>query len=59
MPSYDPVVVYGAADLSLSSDLLPALRLYAAGMAFRFGVGVLMGAFWGGGVGMGLRLGRQ
>lgn len=46
VPSYDPVVVYGAPVYPY-----PPAGYYAAGMALSFGVGVAMGAAWGGGWG--------
>src|SRR6516165_9494948 len=46
VPSYDPVVVYGA-----PAYPYPSPWYYAAGMALSFGVGVAMGAMWGGGWG--------
>jgi hypothetical protein len=49
VPSYDPVVVYGAAPYPYPPVAYPPAGYYAAGMALSFGVGVAMGAFWGGG----------
>ena len=51
VPSYNPVVVYGATRLPVPADLLPTGRILAAGMAVSFGVGVAMGAMWRGGWG--------
>jgi len=45
VPSYDPMVVWGAPVYPYPTGY------YAAGMALSFGVGVAMGAFWGGGWG--------
>src|SRR5215469_2207826 len=45
VPSYDPMVVWGAPVYPYPAGY------YAAGMALSFGVGVAMGAFWGGGWG--------
>jgi hypothetical protein len=45
VPSYDPVVVYGAPAYPYPAGY------YAAGMALSFGVGVAMGAMWSGGWG--------
>jgi len=49
VPSYDPVVVYGAAPYPYPPIYYPPPGYYAAGMAISFGVGVAMGAAWGGG----------
>ena len=46
VPSYDPMVVWGAPVYPY-----PPPGYYAAGMALSFGVGMAMGAFWGGGYG--------
>ena len=59
VPSYDPVVVWGAPVYPYPPIYYPPVGYYAAGMALSFGVGVMMGAFWGGGWGLGLWLGRQ
>ena len=48
VPSYDPVVVYGAPPPAYP---YPPPGYYAAGMAISFGVGVAMGAMWSGGWG--------
>jgi hypothetical protein len=53
VPSYDPVVVYGAAIYPYPPIYYPPAGYYAAGMAISFGVGVAMGAFWSGGWGWG------
>ncbi len=52
VPSYDPVVVWGAAPFYPYPPVYyPPAGYYAAGMALSFGVGVAMGAMWGGGWG--------
>ena len=53
VPSYDPVVVYGPPVYPYPPIYYPPAGYYAAGMAITFGVGVMMGAFWGGGWGWG------
>lgn len=53
VPSYDPVVVYGAAIYPYPPIYYPPWGYYAAGAALAFGAGVMMGAFWGGGWGWG------
>lgn len=53
VPSYDPVVVYGAPVYPYPPIYYPPAGYYAAGMALSFGVGVAMGAFWSGGWGWG------
>jgi len=55
VPSYDPVVVWGAAPYYYPYPPIyyPPWGYYAAGMALSFGVGVMMGAFWSGGWGWG------
>ena len=53
VPSYDPVVVYGAPVYPYPPIYYPPAGYYAAGMAMSFGVGVMMGAFWSGGWGWG------
>ena len=53
VPSYDPVVVWGA---RLCMRIRPSsirAGYYAAGVALSFGVGLAMGAMWGGGWGYG------
>ncbi len=59
VPSYNPTVVYGPPVYPYPPIYYPPPGYYAAGMAISFGIGVAMGAFWGGGLGLGLRLGRQ
>ena len=49
VPSYDPVVVYGAPAYPYPPIYYPPAGYYAAGMALSFGVGIAMGAAWGGG----------
>lgn len=49
VPSYNPTVVYGAPAYAYPPIAYPPVGYYAAGMALSFGVGVAMGAFWGGG----------
>ena len=52
VPSYDPVVVWGAAPVYAYPPVYyPPAGYYAAGMAISFGVGMAMGAAWGGGWG--------
>ena len=51
VPSYDPVVVYGAPVYPYPPIYYPPVGAYAAGAAISFGVGVAMGAAWGGGWG--------
>src|SRR5215472_4437999 len=51
VPSYDPVVVYGAPVYPYPPIYYPPAGYYAAGMAMSFGLGVAMGAFWSGGWG--------
>ena len=56
VPSYDPVVVYGAPPVYPYPPVYyppPSAGYYAAGMAISFGVGIAMGAMWGGGWGYG------
>jgi hypothetical protein len=52
VPSYDPVVVYGAPIYPYPPIYYPT-GYYAAGLAISFGVGMAMGAFWSGGWGWG------
>lgn len=47
VPSYNPTVVYGPPVYPYPPA--PSWGYAAAGMAVSFGVGVMMGAFWGGG----------
>ena len=51
VPSYDPVVVYGAPAYPYPPIYYPPPGYYAAGMAISFGVGLAIGAAWGGGWG--------
>jgi hypothetical protein len=51
VPSYDPVVVYGAPAYPYPPIYYPPPGYYAAGMAISFGIGLAMGAAWGGGWG--------
>ena len=52
VPSYDPVVVYGAPPpMYAYPPIVYPPGYYAAGMALSFGVGVAMGAMWSGGWG--------
>ena len=53
VPSYDPVVVYGAPFYPYPPIYYPPWGYYASGIAISFGVGVMMGAFWSGGWGWG------
>ena len=48
VPSYDPVVVYGAPVYPYPSYIYPG---YVPGMGLAFGAGVALGAAWGGGWG--------
>lgn len=48
VPSYNPTVVYGAPAYPYPPIAYPPPGYYAAGMAISFGVGVAMGAAWGG-----------
>ena len=53
VPSYNPTVVYGAPPPAYPYPPIyyPPPGYYAAGMAITFGLGVAMGAAWGGGWG--------
>lgn len=53
VPSYNPTVVYGPPPYPYPPIAYPPPGYYAAGMAISFGVGVAMGAMWGGGWGWG------
>jgi hypothetical protein len=53
VPSYNPTVVYGPPVYPYPPITYPPPGYYAAGMAISFGVGVAMGAMWGGGWGWG------
>jgi hypothetical protein len=59
VPSYDPVVVWGAPIYPYPPIYYPPWGYYAAGMAISFGVGFAMGAFWGGGWGWGCGWGNN
>jgi len=48
VPSYNPTVVYGAPPYPYPPIAYPPPGYYAAGMAISFGVGMAMGAAWGG-----------
>jgi Protein of unknown function (DUF3300) len=49
VPSYNPTVVYGAPVYAYPPIAYPPPGYYAAGLAISFGVGIAMGAMWGGG----------
>lgn len=49
VPSYNPTVVYGAPAYPYPPIAYPPPGYYAAGMAVSFGVGMMVGAAWGGG----------
>ena len=49
VPSYNPTVVYGAPAYPYPPIAYPPPGYYAAGMALSFGVGMMVGAAWGGG----------
>jgi hypothetical protein len=49
VPSYNPVVVYGPPVYPYPPIYYPPPGYYAAGMAISFGVGMAVGAAWGGG----------
>ncbi len=49
VPSYDPTIVYGPPVYPYPSIYYPPPGYYAAGAAISWGVGVAMGAAWGGG----------
>jgi hypothetical protein len=53
VPSYNPTVVYGAPVYPYPPVYYPPAGYYAAGMAISFGVGMMVGAAWGGGWGYG------
>lgn len=59
VPSYNPVVVYGPPVYPYPPIAYPPPGYYAAGMAISFGVGVAMGAMWGGGWGWGCGWGHN
>src|SRR6516165_6356083 len=48
VPSYNPTVVYGPPVYPYPPVYYPPAGYYAAGMAISFGVGLAMGAAWGG-----------
>jgi len=48
VPSYNPTVVYGDPFYPYPPIYYPPAGYYAAGMALSFGVGIAMGAAWGG-----------
>lgn len=49
VPSYNPTVVYGPPPYPYPPIYYPPPGYYAAGMAISFGVGMAIGAAWGGG----------
>jgi Protein of unknown function (DUF3300) len=49
VPSYEPTVVYGPPAYPYPPITYPPPGYYAAGMAVSFGVGMMVGAAWGGG----------
>ena len=49
VPSYEPTVVYGPPAYPYPAIAYPPPGYYAAGMAISFGVGMAVGAAWGGG----------
>lgn len=49
VPSYNPTVVYGPPAYPYPPITYPPPGYYAAGMAISFGVGMAIGAAWGGG----------
>jgi hypothetical protein len=49
VPSYNPTVVYGPPAYPYPPVAYPPPGYYAAGMAISFGVGMAIGAAWGGG----------
>ncbi len=49
VPSYNPTVVYGPPVYPYPPIVYPPVGYYAAGMAISFGVGMMVGAAWGGG----------
>jgi Protein of unknown function (DUF3300) len=53
LPSYDPVVVWGAPYYPYPPIYYPGWGYYAGAAAISFGIGFAMGAFWGGGWGWG------
>ena len=59
VPSYNPVVVYGAPIYPYPPIYYPPPGYYAAGMAIAFGVGIAIGTAWHGGWGYGCGWGRS
>src|SRR6266480_433270 len=59
VPSYDPLVVWGAPLYPYPPIYYPPAGYYAAGLAISFGVGMMMGAFWSGGWGWGCGWGNN
>ena len=59
VPSYDPMVVWGAPLYPYPPIYYPPPGYYAAGLAISFGVGMMMGAFWSGGWGWGCGWGNN
>ena len=59
VPSYNPVVVYGAPIYPYPPIYYPPPGYYAAGMAISFGIGIAIGAAWHGGWGYGCGWGRS
>ena len=59
VPSYNPVVVYGAPIYPYPPIYYPPAGYYAAGMALSFGAGMAMGAMWSGGWGYGCGWGNN
>jgi len=53
LPSYDPVVIWGAPYYPYPAIYYPGWGYYAGAAAISFGIGFAMGAFWGGGWGWG------
>jgi len=49
VPSYNPTVIYGPPPYPYPPITYPPPGYYAAGMAISFGVGMAIGAAWGGG----------
>src|SRR5260370_10027838 len=59
VPSYGPLVVWGAPLYPYRPIYYPPAGYYAAGLAISFGVGMMMGAFWSGGWGWGCGWGNN
>ena len=51
VPSYDPTVIYGPPVYAYPPIAYPPAGYYAAGAAISFGIGMMVGAAWGGGWG--------